>query len=108
MTYTHPSPKKEFSLAELRGLPQEDQRAIALFWFRQRYEDPAENMPYQSAEGGYIYPLGGPYDASEVLHAEFGGAVSEDLLAALAAELNEECVDWAPGAQHPDVLNAQD
>lgn len=46
-------------------------------WFLENYEDPANGVPYESAEGGYIYILGGPYHADDVLsekfpHADYG------------------------------------
>ena len=40
-------------------------------WFHERYEDPAERLPYVSAEGGYQWIYGGPYDAREVLGDNF-------------------------------------
>ena len=33
------------------------------------FEDPANETPYESSEGGYIYIWGGPYDALEQLSA---------------------------------------
>lgn len=33
-------------------------------WFQERYKDPANGVPFNSAEGGYQYVHGGPYDAS--------------------------------------------
>jgi len=40
-------------------------------WFYEHYEDPANGVPYESAEGGYQYFQGGPYDPWEVLADEF-------------------------------------
>lgn len=40
-------------------------------WFFERYEDPANGVPYDGGEGGYQYVMGGPYDASEELQEEF-------------------------------------
>lgn len=63
-------------------------------WFFQHYEDPVQNTPYDSAEGGYIYIWGGPYDALDVLYGEFGDKVDEDVIQEVAKELDEECVEW--------------
>jgi hypothetical protein len=65
-------------------------------WFFERFEDPAERTPYESAEGGYIWIWGGPYDAQEVLGDEFGGTVSDALIEELVGQLERECVLWAP------------
>jgi hypothetical protein len=40
-------------------------------WFFENYKDPADGVPYDSAEGGYLYMSGGPYDAEDVLTEEF-------------------------------------
>jgi hypothetical protein len=42
---------------------KEDQMELMEEWFRKHFEDPAERTPYESAEGGYIYIWGGPFDA---------------------------------------------
>lgn len=64
-------------------------------WFFQHYEDPVHNTPYESAEGGYIYIWGGPYEALDVLYDEFGGTVDEDIIQEVAKELDQECFEWA-------------
>jgi hypothetical protein len=40
-------------------------------WFFERYEDPANGVPYDGREGGYQYVAGGPYDAEEELREIF-------------------------------------
>lgn len=40
-------------------------------WFYENYEDPANAVPYVSAEGGYQYYAGGPYDPMEELQEQF-------------------------------------
>lgn len=67
-------------------------------WFFQHFEDPAENTPYMTSEGGYIWVHGGPYDAREELQAAFGHEVPEDLINELADELTQQCWEWAPVA----------
>jgi hypothetical protein len=64
-------------------------------WFRAHYEGPAERTPYESAEGGYIYIDGGPYDPAEVLYGEFAHRVSEEVISELADKLTSEMPDWA-------------
>jgi len=48
-------------------------------WFVDHYEDPGDNCPYSSADGGYQYIYGGPYDAAEELSDQFPDASSRDL-----------------------------
>jgi len=43
-------------------------------WFFDRFQDPAEWVPYDSGEGGYQYPAGEPHDAQEVLTDQYSGA----------------------------------
>ena len=63
-------------------------------WFFERYEDPIENTPYVTAEGGYIWIWGGPYDAAEVLGGEFGGIVVDEVIDGLVEDLESRCMEW--------------
>lgn len=65
-------------------------------WFRQTFEDPAQRTPYESAEGGYIWIWGGPYDARNELESEFHGLVPQEVINKLVDKLEEECIEWAP------------
>ncbi|WP_432049475.1 hypothetical protein [Verrucosispora sp. NA02020] len=62
-------------------------------WFLDGYEDPANQLPYDGAEGGYQYQGDGPYDADEVLREEFPHA-SEHSIREAARILNGISVDW--------------
>ncbi len=73
-------------------------------WFLANYEDPANSMPYISSEGGYIWLDGGPYDAHEELHAEFGDSVPEGVIEKLGDELFAESHDWAARVDWADEL----
>jgi len=63
-------------------------------WFHENFQDPVEETPYDSSEGGYIYIYGGPYDASEELEARFAGVVPEDVIKKLADELSDQSWEW--------------
>jgi len=80
----------------LRSTAREQQLETMEAWFRTRYEDPAEHMPYESREGGYLWIWGGPYDAEDELRSEFEGTVPEDVIEELASTLSDECPEWAP------------
>lgn len=85
----HPISKDSF-----RNADPEIQRDVMETWFRKNFEDPAERTPYESAEGGYIWIWGGPYDAREELQSEFSNIVPEELIEELADELESECPEW--------------
>jgi hypothetical protein len=86
--------------AHLSKLDADEQSDAMREWFREHYEDPAERTPYESAEGGYIWIFGGPYDAHEELEAEFSGVVPDEVIAALAEELNDIMPWWARSADY--------
>ena len=64
------------SRTAFRCMRKAEKRKLMMQWFHQNYEDPAENTSYVSAEGGYLWNHGGPYDARDELDAMFGGLVS--------------------------------
>lgn len=76
-------------------MDHDEQVDIMEAWFRAHYEDPAERMPYESAEGGYIWLDGGPFDPREQLEVEFGGRVPDEVIEELAERLSSEMPDWA-------------
>jgi hypothetical protein len=73
-------------------------------WFLDGYCDPVECCPYISAEGGYQYIWGGPYDAWDILSSEFIGDEFLDLIDNLADELTAESPNWStiPEPQEED------
>lgn len=72
-------------------------------WFFSNYEDPVESTPYDSGEGGYIYVWGGPYKPEEELQDEFGGLISDDLIAELSEELCEISWEWTKHPEYDDT-----
>jgi hypothetical protein len=69
-------------------------------WFFANYEDPAESTPYESAEGGYQYIWGGPYEPEEELQDEFGGLVPDKVIEELANELRDISWQWTGHPEH--------
>jgi len=67
-------------------------------WFLKNFENPAENTPYQTAEGGYQYVWGGPYDAREIIEAVFAHRALESVIFAAIDHLEEDCDVWAPNS----------
>lgn len=82
-------------------MPHRRQREILEAWFRSNYEDPAHRTPYETAEGGYQWVWGGPFDAREELEGNFGGLASPEVIEELARELTHECWEWGP-AERPE------
>lgn len=73
------------------------QREAMKAWFLARYCDPANETPYISAEGGYIYIHGGPYDPQEEIGSRFQGIADDDAIEDVVQEMYSEVGgDWAP------------
>ncbi|WP_166301785.1 hypothetical protein [Bradyrhizobium sp. 2S1] len=85
------------SRTAFRRAKKAEKRDLMAQWFRQNFEDPAERTSYVSAEGGYLWNHGGPYDAREQLFDMFGTMVSEKLIEEVAEEVEADGItDWAP------------
>jgi hypothetical protein len=67
------------SRSSFRRMRKAEKRELMIQWFHQNFEDPAQHTSYISAEGGYLWNHGGPYDAKEQLFYQFGDIVSEAL-----------------------------
>jgi hypothetical protein len=94
--------------SQLKRLGKAKKREYMLYWFHRNFEDPVEETPYESAEGGYLYIWGGPYDAREELGDEFTGIVPDQIIEEVAEEIEEDgTVDWAPGPDHPNHSSNQ-
>jgi hypothetical protein len=70
-----------------------------LEWFYENYEDPANGVPYESAEGGYQYYAGGPYDPTEELQEQFPDVPFERIELA-AEQIFPDGSDWVKIGQY--------
>ena len=68
-------------------------------WFYEEYEDPAQNVPHDSREGGYQYFKGGPYNPSEVLADEFTD-YDESLIAKAVDKITDDGWEWVKKGQY--------
>lgn len=91
----------EISGADLTEMPDEYKEDFVQDWFLHLYEDPANQTPFESEEGGYQYIWGGPFSAREELEAAFSGIVPEDVLENLILRLERGGDEWAPTEQNP-------
>lgn len=80
----------------LEGVESDVRIEMMAEWFSENFEDPAQQTPYESAEGGYIYIWGGPYDAREEIEGTFAEATEEEITAAVEDVQSDGLFDWAP------------
>ncbi|OWV78065.1 hypothetical protein ATY75_29075 [Rhizobium sp. N122] len=73
----------------------EDIPELVREWFFENFEDPADNTPFESAEGGYQWVYGGPYDAREEIELAFPD-VEEEVLEDIISDIEAEGIEWAP------------
>ncbi|PKQ78076.1 HEPN-associated N-terminal domain-containing protein [Aeromonas sobria] len=85
---------KSYRLDSLMYKSKADRAELIESWFFERYEDPANSTPYESAEGGYIYIWGGPYDAHEILSDVFSGHIDGSVIDDIADDLNSISPEW--------------
>ena len=85
----------EVHITDLAEMDANEQLKFMREWFLTNYEDPANSLPYESREGGYIWIDGGPYNPHEELHGKFGEFVPEEVIERLGDELLHECHEWA-------------
>jgi len=78
----------------LKDADEEIQIEAMRSWFHEHFQNPVEETPYDSGEGGYIYIYGGPYEPSEELEGRFGSIVPDDVIEKLADELGKESWEW--------------
>jgi hypothetical protein len=85
-----------YSGEDFETFDRDTKKRLMEVWFRRNYEDPANRLPYESAEGGYQWIWGGPYYAHEVLQEEFEEIAPTDLIEELVQDLQAEGYEWTP------------
>lgn len=71
-------------------------------WFFERFDDPANRLPYETREGGYQWIDGGPYDAREELEDNFSDEPEDIVQAAVDKIESEGLFDWAAVSRPED------
>lgn len=96
----------QISLVDDEGsaLDRENRIQEMVDWFFENFQDPANSLPYESAEGGYIWIDGGPYDANEQIGDNFSGEDQALIDAAVERVQSDGLFDWAriPGSENYD------
>lgn len=83
--------------AWLKKASPNEQVAALVQWFGARFCDPAEEAPYTSSEGGYLWIHGGPYEAGDQIGAQFHGLVDETVIERAVEVVEGDGVyQWAP------------
>lgn len=65
-------------------------------WFRENYQHPEVELPYDKEEGKYIFVYGGPYNAHDVLTERFKGETEEIINAAVKEIESDGTFEWSP------------
>lgn len=95
----------------LKGADRETQIEAMRIWFLKRYEDPANETPWDGEVKAYIFVWGGPYDPSDVIQDRFGDVVEFDVMWELIQDLHHDVgEEWAPteheGAEYDDYIHS--
>lgn len=88
-------------------------------WFLDRYEDPANETPWDGEGKEYVFVWGGPYDPDDEIQSRFTGIVEFDTMWELIEELwsdfgdkwapiKHEYVDYDEYVSHPVVIDRSD
>ncbi|WP_137126417.1 hypothetical protein [Roseomonas sp. HF4] len=77
-------------------------------WFFENFEDPAHRTPYETAEGGYIWIWGGPYDAADEIGSNFSEEDQELIDEAVERVQHDGIFDWAPTEKPGDYEPERD
>jgi hypothetical protein len=94
---------ERFTPAQFRRLSQSRKVEAMVQWFHANYEDPAVRTPFESAEGGYQWIWGGPYDAREQIGDQFSDIANEETIELAVDEVTSDGLfDWAPKERPED------
>jgi hypothetical protein len=84
---------------DFSSLEQDDAVALIRDWFFDNFEDPAHSTPYESAEGGYQYIWGGPYNTRDIVENVFADTASAELIEAAIDEIEVDGMEWVPSSR---------
>ncbi|RVT93419.1 hypothetical protein [Sphingomonas crocodyli] len=94
---------------DLEDLSREQRIEAMVAWFFDNFEDPAELTPYESAEGGYQWIWGGPYNALEEIGDAFADFASDEEMQAAADEVESDGLhEWAPNHNRMIEVDEED
>ena len=86
-----------YSTRDVEAMSSEEQIEMMVEWFHRQFEDPQNETPRDNEEGRYVYPWGGPFDASDQIQEEFSEVVDFDtMMAAVDRIQSDGTFEWAP------------
>jgi hypothetical protein len=96
--------------AEEERIAEERDAAIdhMVSWFFENFEDPQNEMHYDSEDGVYLYPYGGPFDAADMLSSFSDDYRNEEWIKAAVDRIEHSgTFEWAPTShgdyyEHPE------
>ncbi|MBY3213482.1 hypothetical protein HFO21_03525 [Rhizobium laguerreae] len=98
--------EERFTSSQFRRLSRARKVEAMVQWFHENYEDPAVRMPYESAEGGYQWIWGGPYDAHEQISDNFSSVADDRAIEeAVESVTGDGLYEWAPKARREDYAS---
>ncbi|MCB2406238.1 hypothetical protein [Rhizobium ruizarguesonis] len=101
--------EERFTSSQFRRLSRARKVEAMVQWFHENYEDPAVRMPYESAEGGYQWIWGGPYDAHEQISDNFSSVADDRTIEeAVESVTGDGLYEWAPKARREDYASDVD
>jgi hypothetical protein len=94
----------------LETAPKELQIAAMRRWFLDRFEDPANETPWDGEDKQYVFVWGGPYDPNDEIQSRFGHVVQFETMWELITDLwTDVGNEWAPihheGVDYEDYVS---
>lgn len=81
----------------LSSAPPDLRREAMRQWFLSRFQDPANDTPFNGRDGGYLYIHGGPYRAEDELYYRFEDLVDDEIVRAVIDDVESDGIhEWAP------------
>lgn len=75
-------------------------------WFYDNYDDPANLLPFDSREGGFIEIYGSIEPTKDIIEQNFGGDIPEKMIEEIVQEIEHErdgCDFWSPQAPNGEL-----
>ncbi len=83
--------------AEEEAADRESAIEMMTRWFEENFEDPQNQTPIDSEEGGYIYINGGPFDAGDMIGSQFADDFEQEWIDAAVEQVTSDgTFEWAP------------
>ncbi|WP_131800227.1 hypothetical protein [Methylobacterium indicum] len=82
--------------SEIGDLPIEEIIEQVRAWFYENFEDPGLHTPYETAEGGFQYIWGGPYDTIDIIQNIFADELDDDQVGQVVSAIERDGIEWVP------------